>query len=117
MGLFGFGKKKPNHSADFSFRVDDIFTIKGQGVVVTGQVTAGEVACGATVTCVTGTGSRFPCTIQQIEQPRPSGARGEFVHPDKASADGPFQGSYAFWIADRQPEDFHPGDRLISGNE
>ena len=69
------------------------------------------------MTCVTVHGDRFPCVIRQIEQPRPDGARGEFIHPDKASADGPFQGSYAFWIADRQPEDFHPGDRLISGNE
>ena len=116
MGLFGF-RKKPQGTADFTFRVDDIFRIKGHGMVVTGQVTAGEVSCGSTVTGLTVNGDRFPCVIQRIEQPRPGGARGEFVHPDKASADGPFQGSYAFWIADRQPEDFHPGDRLISGNE
>ena len=116
MGLFGFGRKKPQTPAGFSFQVKDIFSIKGQGLVVTGQVTAGEVACGATVTCVTVGGDRFPCVIKQIEQPRPGGARGEFVHPDRASADGPFQGSYAFWIADRQPGDFHPGDRLISEN-
>ena len=117
MGLFGFGKKKPQETADFTFRVDDIFRIQGHGMVVTGQVTAGEVSCGSTVTCVTVNGDRFPCVIQRIEQPKPGEYRGEFVHPDKASADGPFQGSYAFWIADRQPEDFHPGDRLISGNE
>lgn len=112
MGLFGFGKNKSRISENFSFRVDDIFTIKGHGLVVTGQVTAGEVRVGAAVTCVRENGDSFPCVIKQIEQPRP-GARGEFVHPDKASADGPFQGSYAFWIADRQPEDFRPGDRLI----
>ena len=114
MGLFGFGRKKPQTPAGFSFQVKDIFSIKGQGLVVTGQVTAGEVACGATVTCVTVNEDRFPCVIQKIEQPKPGEYRREFVHPDKASADGPFQGSYAFWIADRQPEDFHPGDRLIS---
>ena len=115
MGLFGFGKKQ-GASRAFCFRIDDIFTIKGHGLVVTGQVTAGEVASGATVICVTAVGGRFPCKIKQIEQPRP-GVRGEFVHPERASADGPFQGSYAFWIADRRPEDFHPGDQLISGNE
>ena len=113
MGLFR-SRKKEVPPEGFSFRIDDIFKIKGHGLVVTGQVAAGEVACGATVTCVTVHGDRFPCVIRQIEQPRPDGARGEFIHPDKASADGPFQGSYAFWIADRQPEDFHPGDRLIS---
>ncbi len=117
MGLFGLGKKRPGASADFSFRVDDIFTVKGRGLVVTGQVTAGEVLSGAAVTCCTIGGDSFPCVIHQIEQPKPGGARGEFIHPDRASADGPFQGSYALWIADRQPEDFHPGDRLISGNE
>ena len=115
MGLFGFGKKR-GASRAFQFRVDDIFSIKDRGVVVTGQVTAGEVACGATVVCVTVNGGRFPCVIKQIEQPHPENRR-EFVHPDRASADGPFQGSYGFWIADRQPGDFHPGDRLISGNE
>ncbi len=116
MGLFGLGKKKPQTSADFSFRIDDIFRIKDHGLVVTGQVTAGEIHSGATALCVPVNGSSFPCVIRQIEQPRP-GARGEFIHPDKASADGPFQGSYAFWIADRQPEDFHPGDRLVSENK
>ena len=116
MGFFGFGKKKPQAPEGFSFRVDDIFRIKGHGMVVTGQVTAGEVACGATVTCLTVNGDRFPCVIERIEQPKPGGARGEFVHPDRASAGGPFQGSYAFWIADRQPENFHPGDRLISAD-
>ena len=117
MGLFGFGRKKPQPSAEFSFRVDDVFRIKGHGLVVTGRVTEGDIHSGAAVTCVTTGGEHFPCVIQRIEQPRPGGARGEFIHPEKASADGPFQGSYAFWIADRQPEDFHPGDRLISGNE
>ena len=117
MGVFGFGRKAPRTLENFSFRVDDIFKIKGHGLVVTGQVTAGEVSCGSTVTCVTVKGDRFPCMIQRIEQPKPGEYRREFVHPDKAIANGPFQGSYAFWIADRQPEDFHPGDRLISGNE
>ncbi|MCI8422944.1 MAG: hypothetical protein HFF50_05370 [Lawsonibacter sp.] len=112
MGLFGFGKKK---AEPFSFRIDDIFRIKGHGVVVTGQVTAGTVRAGDQVTCVTTDGQRFPCTIQQIEQP--SKTPKEFVQPDRASADGPFGGSYAFWVGDRDPRDFHPGDRLISGNE
>ena len=112
MHLFGWGKNKD--TADFSFRVDDVFHIKGHGVVVTGQVTAGKVRKGVRVTCVKADGTSFPCLIQKIEQPDPS-VRGQFVHPDYASADGPFQGSYAFWIADRQPSDFRPGDRLIAG--
>lgn len=116
MGLFR-SRKKDVPQEGFSFRIDDIFKIKGHGLVVTGRVTAGEVACGSTVTCVRADGDRFPCVIQKIEQPRPGGARGEFVHPDRASADGPFQGSYAFWIAGRQPEDFRPGDRLILEKE
>ena len=116
MGLFR-SRKKEVPPEGFSFRTDDIFKIKGHGLVVTGQVTAGEVACGSQVTCVKADGTRFPCVIRQIEQPKPDGARGEFIHPDRASASGPFQGSYAFWIAGRQPEEFRPGDRLISGKE
>ncbi len=115
MGLFGWGNKKPRNTEHFSFRIDNVFRIKGHGVVVTGQVTAGEIRTGAGVTCVTGAGERFSCRIQKIEQPDPND-RGHYVHPDRAGADGPFQGSYAFWIADRQAEDFHSGDRLISEN-
>ena len=120
MGIFSFWKKDVPEdvpAGTFSFRIDDIFRIKGHGLVVTGQMTAGEVACGSTVTCVKTDGSRSSCVIQRIEQPKPGGARGEFIHPDRASADGPFQGSYAFWVGDRDPKDFHPGDRLVSGNE
>ena len=42
---------------------------------------------------------------------------GEYVHPDTARADGPWEAHYSFLIPDRSKTDFHPGDRLISGNE
>ena len=110
MGLFSFGKKQQEM---FSFRVDDVFVIKGQGLVVTGQMTGGEVRRGARVRCIAAGGRTFPCTIQKIEQPDPAN-RSQYLHPDTARADGPFQGSYAFWIADRTAADFHSGDRLTA---
>ena len=115
MGFFGFWKKKPQGAENFSFTIEDIFKIRGRGVVVTGRVTAGEVRKGDQVTCVTTDGRRFPCTIQAIEQP--SKTPKEFVQPGQASAGGPFGGSYAFWVGDRDSRDFRPGDRFVSGNE
>ena len=100
---------------DFSFRIDDVFTIKGRGVVVTGRMTRGQVKKGSQVLCVTGEGRQFSCTIQDMEQPDPETRRP--IHPDEARADGPFQGSYAFLIPNHGPEDFCPGDRLLIGDE
>ncbi len=39
----------PASSADFQMTVEDVFSIKGRGTVVTGQIEAGSVAKGATV--------------------------------------------------------------------
>ena len=116
MGLFSF-KKSPSVSDDFAFRIDDVFSIKGQGVVVTGQVISGELHKGGTVVCAAADGHRFPCTVFQIEQTQAAGQSGRLLCPDTASADGPFEGHYALGIAERIPHEFHPGDQLISGKE
>ena len=113
-----FSSKK-NHSAPdgFSFRIDDVFSIKGRGVVVTGQVTSGEVHKGDAVVCAAADGRHFPCIVWQIEQTQSAGQSGQLLCPDTASADGPFNGHYALGIAERTPHEFHPGDQLISGKE
>ncbi|MCI8303403.1 MAG: hypothetical protein HFF52_02115 [Lawsonibacter sp.] len=116
MGLFGFGKKKPRVSGDFSFTIEDAFAMRAGGCVVAGQVTGGEVRKGASVTCIPAQGEPFSCTVQEIEQPHPE-SQGEFVHPDRASAGGPWAAHYSFFISDRSKTEFHPGDRLVSGNE
>ena len=43
MGLFGFGKKKPQASEGFSFTIEDVFAMRAGGCVVVGQVAGGEV--------------------------------------------------------------------------
>ena len=98
----------------FSFRVDGVFSIKGRGVVLTGQVLQGEVHKGDTAVCATGDGRRFPCTVWQIEQTQAAGQSGQPLCPDAASADGPFGGQYALGIAERTPQEFRPGDLLVS---
>lgn len=51
MGLFSKSSKPPPETVDvdapFSFRVDDVFTITGRGIVFTGTVESGAVTVGA----------------------------------------------------------------------
>ena len=116
MGLFGFGRKKPANPGKFSFTIEDTFAMRAGGCVVAGQVTSGEVRKGEEVVCLPAQGGPFSCTIKEIEQPDPKSWK-EYVHPDTAWADGPWEAHYSFLIPDRSKTDFHPGDRLISGNE
>ena len=111
MGLFGFGKKKPQASEGFSFTIEDAFAMRAGGCVVVGQVASGEVRKGASVTCIPARGEPFSCVVQEIEQPHPE-KRGEFVHPDRASANGPWKAHYSLLIPGRNKTDFHPGDLL-----
>lgn len=46
MKLFSFGKEKKQEG--FVFQIDDVFALKGDGVVVTGRVTEGVIRQGGT---------------------------------------------------------------------
>ena len=54
-------------STGFRFTVEDVFSIKGRGTVVTGQVQAGRVQTGSTVRLVRTTGEQRDVTITGIE--------------------------------------------------
>jgi elongation factor Tu len=51
----------------FRFTVEDVFSIKGRGTVVTGQVAAGRLAKGATVRLVRADGTQRDVTVTGIE--------------------------------------------------
>ena len=51
----------------FRFTVEDVFSIKGRGTVVTGQVQAGRVQKGSTVRLVRTTGEQRDVTVTGIE--------------------------------------------------
>jgi hypothetical protein len=54
-------------SGPFAFEVDDVFTIKGRGTVVTGRVGNGRIAVGDEVAFRTPRGERRRCRISGIE--------------------------------------------------
>lgn len=51
----------------FRFTVEDVFSIKGRGTVVTGQVAAGRLAKGSTVRLVRADGSQRDVTVIGVE--------------------------------------------------
>lgn len=111
MGLFSFKKKKPPEG--FAFLVEEVFSLReGGGVVTAGRVTEGVLPRGARAVCVPTAGENFLCAVEAIEQPDP-GKKGRFLHPEEARADGPCGGRYALFIPGRHPSDFRPGDRLL----
>lgn len=110
MKLFSFGKQK--QPSGFNFQIDQVFALRGGGVVVTGQVTEGILRQGDRAVCVPGAGSSFLCAIEAIEQPDPR-RQGQYLHPGEARADGSFGGHYALHIPGRHTSDFRPGDRLV----
>ena len=69
MNLFSFGKPKPPEDG-FQFRVDNAFSIKGQGVVLTEQITRDVIRKGDTVTCRKA--RHFPCTVRESKRFGPS---------------------------------------------
>ena len=110
MKLFSFGKEKKQEG--FVFQIDDVFALKGDGVVVTGRVTEGVIRQGERAVCVPGAGTSFLCAIERMEQPDPR-HQGQFLHPKEARADGPCGGHYALMIPGRDKSDFRFGDRLV----
>lgn len=65
MKLFSFGKEKKQEG--FVFQIDDVFALKGDGVVVTGRVTEGVIRQGERAVCVPGAGTSFLCAIERME--------------------------------------------------
>src|SRR4051812_36253455 len=51
----------------FRFTVEDVFSIKGRGTVVTGQVAAGRLAKGSNVRLVRADGSQRDVTVIGVE--------------------------------------------------
>lgn len=104
-----FLKNSGEADAAFRFRIDDVCSTRGRGVVVTGQVLQGSLCKRSTVDCVTADGGRFSCLVWDIE------ATGSEPHPDDAQAGGNSDGRYSLWIAERSPDEFHSGDYLEAG--
>lgn len=116
MGILDWVKKKAGQDTEvrprFQFRIDDIFKIKGHGVVVTGQVVLGSARKGDAVSYGPAPGTvTFPCSIGEIEQPDP--ATRKPCHPQEARADGPYRGSYAFLIPGHSALESQPGCYLF----
>jgi len=58
---------QPATATGFRFTVEDVFSIKGRGTVVTGQVEAGQLRKGSTVRLVRTTGEQRDVTVTGIE--------------------------------------------------
>ncbi|WP_297870359.1 hypothetical protein [uncultured Oscillibacter sp.] len=121
MGLLSFLKKperkpgsvcpQPREQEAFLFQIEDVFAMRDGSAVAAGQMVQGRLHRGSSVLCVPVQGQPFSCTVDAIEQPDPK-SWGEFIHPDAAWADGPWNGHYSLHIPGRGKADFHPGDRL-----
>jgi len=58
---------QPATATGFRFTVEDVFSIKGRGTVVTGQVAAGQLRKGSTVRLVRANGEQRDVTVTGIE--------------------------------------------------
>lgn len=121
MGLLSFLKKpkrkpgsvcpQPREQEAFLFQIEDVFAMRDGSAVAAGQMIQGILLRGSAAVCVPVQGTPFSCTVDAIEQPDPH-SWGEFIHPETACADGPWNGHYSLHIPGRGKADFHPGDRL-----
>lgn len=110
--LEGAQKREDVPEAKFLFRIDDVFQIKGRGLVLTGQVLRGSIKTGDQVAFGTPTlRELFPCIIGGIEHP--DAQTNKIMQVDCADKAGPYQASYGILIPDREPRLFRKGYYLF----